>query len=38
MSPKSALFFSTSGGYYNQKIYDGLRVISLQTNYANNQN
>ena len=26
------------GGFFNEKIRDGLRVISLQTNYANNDN
>lgn len=30
--------FSLSGGFYNVKIRNGLRVISLQTNFANNLN
>lgn len=36
--PPSALETIRWGGYYNAKIRDGLRVISLQTNYGNSEN
>ena len=32
------LFHLFRGGFYNVKVRDGLRVISLQTNYANGDN
>ena len=30
--------YTNRGGFYNIKVRDGLRVISLQTNYANSNN
>jgi len=31
-------YHTLRGGFYNVKLRDGLRVISLQTNYGNGQN
>ena len=36
-SRKGSLWVSPcSGGFYNEKVHDGLRVISLNTNFADN--
>ena len=32
------LVYPCRGGFYNVKVRDGLRVISLQTNFANSIN